>query len=368
MKSTVLYVLFFFAQTGGERRPIMVWPSTSTGSFFFSFFLVILIVVSIVVIMLFLSKRVQKRKSWESIYQFASTHHLNNEELLVLRVFYDSLLFPQQIDLTKNKKVFKNALIDYLQQKKGGISKEVIIFLDKLFIPSSISNRKVEEVNDLYIGEICSFEQEGEPFLCTVMEKRGDEILLSGKKITSNKIKINKPSKIYVFRPEIGGFLLEGITKEVRESSLTFKFFGETEFKGHEHLMISYKLKILLTAWPEPYYADDILNKKNTKPISESKKTTVEPFILEGTTSKVADRGVLFVVSEDASQDVITNQKLWEAELTINPNFVIRCKGKVVRSLKDNSLLFKFIDIKDNDREELYEFIKEFGGVREELI
>lgn len=331
---------------------------------------------------------------WNELQKFALARKCSQKDISILRKFYDSLTEEERelYLLPENRNKLKNALYRFfLRNNENPTEREVEVF-DKLFRSGSEFRKEILGLADLVIGEVAALEADGKEDLTYVMQKTETELLLSAKGISPELLVPGKETKLYVFRPTSGGYLLSGKVVKANSNGLVFLYSGKIERKGESHLMLLEKVRIEISPWPPKNQESSVeldrgkllLTEENIdkqieilkRIASEQRKKEDSPkFHIQEEAkafstfaSRLSDRGLLFAFPPGLSSDVWKYQDLWEVSFTLGPEHTFHLHGKMMPTKqKSDEFLLKFVDSDETMRKELYQIIKELGGVRESL-
>ena len=348
----------------------------------------------------------EKSKYWNIILHYSLKHGLDAQEIAIIKTFFTSLSRDKQEELASSmsKKMLHFLLLQYLRKFRSDHPKANVSILARLFIPGNMLHEKLSSIQDLYPGEACNILYNQKEFMCTVMKTVQNEVLLAHPDLNPTGLKAKEQIELYIFRPEFGSFTFHGEVKAIGKDTLIFQHTGALDYKNTQKLMAQIALKLVLTAFPEPYYYKSILAEKQReakknkvtpekkghyieelqldgsvkktfipdreeaseeRPIEPELMLNVKPLVIRGVTTKVSIRGLVFNPAEEPDSRDVNSQELWELELELDETHKIRCIGKLI--FNSGTYLFRYSNFNDRDRDRLERVIMKNDPVKEQL-
>jgi hypothetical protein len=392
---------------------IWTWPEFTSDTFWGLILFFIGFVVVIKAIQFIFSKQSDLQKGWNNIQSTALKKGFSTKELRILRDFYSTLSILEKQSAAKEftKGWFKGKLFRYLVESSGIDPENSVALYDKLYSKSGNTEDSLLEIHtaaDLLPGEAVSIEWKNEAHLTYITKVVNGDVYLSTygwKNHTSPK-----DASMYAFRPRVGGFLIHGkLGALVGGESIIFHSSGEAEKKGDQHLMLNRPTRVRFRSLPRVEEQHTSIHVHNPIDLFQDedspshKPSSVQDRILEERArkeaghidhpkasshssheqkhepshaenidfeiiaEKVSDRGIAFHLPDSISVEKIRQKSEFEAELTIDGYYFLKCTGKMVLGHNLHSSVFKFTSVKEEQRKEIYEVIKKAGGSRESL-
>lgn len=335
---------------------------------------------------------------WSVLMQYALRHRVRGDDLKLLRGFFDSLSGDETLQVTSDRRFFHSKLHDYLlaMEPVGRSSRELrrrVRVFDSLF-PNADFQLEIKTLHDVQPGEVCSLEFEAgqDPRLATVLRRKDDvdEIWIGVPDWhpPPNNGAIGATARLYVYRPAVGGFLIEGRILRAGRETVVFGEAGRIQASGNQHLMAEIEAPLTLSPWPPapPVHLEstdaDAADIQESAEAAEAGQAEVSPeevpasespVQIEGVTKLISDRAILFFTEDQAesrSFRLLEGQEVWEIDLVLPRGFALRCRGIVLPSRQGGGgrWLFKYLDATEGQRRALFEEIKAAGARRERLV
>ncbi|GBF50497.1 hypothetical protein LPTSP4_20230 [Leptospira ryugenii] len=373
---------------------VWIFP-TFHGIYIFYLFLLLLAAFVYVKVMNYLNHKQEKTSTgWNDFLKYAIARKCNQAEINILHAFYDSLE-PETAEYLlhpENRGKLKNALYKFFLSAPENPSEKEVELFDKLFRSSAEYRKEIQSLEDVTVGEVCALEADGREELTYVMQKTDSDVLLSAKALSKDFLEPGKKAKLYVFRPNSGGYLFPGEVTRSTEKGLIFHLTAPVEKKGEAHLMLPAKYTLIISPWPhEENEKENLLLDKNKLLLSEEnidrqiellkriakeqKQGKEERFKMKETprsftaiSERITDRGLTFEFPPTVSHDVWKHQDLWEVHFTFPDGPTVDVRGKMFPVKQKSDLyLLRFVDADESLRKLMYEEIKKRGGSRELL-
>lgn len=353
---------------------------------------IVLIVLLALLIFLFARwlylRRAGQEARWSVLFQYALRHRLRGPDLQVLRSFFDSLNEGESLQVLHNRRLLHARLHDYLYDARSIATRDRVRILDSMF-PLVDFQLEIKSLRDLQAGELCSLEFDRQTFLGTIVREKEVEVWVSipGWQVPDKLA--GTPAQVYVFRPNIGGFLLEGRILRSGKELLVFGDVSKITSQGNQHLMAEIEVPFRLTSWPPPTapearpgdqtgeagqaMAGSVTPEKDVAGRTGAAPPVPEPAQYLGTTKLISDRALLFFLNEgheSTQRLLLESQEVWEIDLSLPRGTSVRCRGVVLPSAQGarSRWIFKYIDADETLRRAIFEEIKRAGAKRERLV
>ncbi|MCC5816398.1 MAG: hypothetical protein JJT78_16735 [Leptospira sp.] len=388
---------------------ILIWPSVGEGDIAWLIVFILFMGITFYVINSLFRKQKMRTDSRGFAYSEIIGKNFSPDESKILKKFIDSL--PNQskeiLSQTKDWKVLRKSLFNYLLEAPNITPELAVRIYDRLYLGKTVNHSF--HVQDLNVGEIAALITPTGEELTRIVKNTTEDLLLSSPKSLIGDGKKNIEAKVYVFRPKQGGYFIPGIIVGAINHAILFHINGKPEHAGHAHLMIQEKFQIEINNWPliendeledsvflkitqneESEIQDDLklleseirkrfqigpkkIEKLPDSAISEKEKLeqnlkknqNINFFCLS---LKLSDRGLLFELPQDLESNFWKKSDLWEAKFQMPGGRYVVSKGKIFPSTgSDTRFIFKFVDMDESERVQIYEDIKKIGGEREIL-
>ncbi len=373
------------------EEPILYWPQFKLAAFIGTGVVLTLILIVYLFIRLRLAEQARRDAAWLSLANYGLKRKLTQQEMNLLRKFYDFLAPEDAAQALHNKRLFHAKMHDFLVENRHVEPRARVQLMDKLF-PEIDFQMEIKSLRDVQLGESCSVEFDGHRILGWIVKKTEEEIWISLPNWAPARTYIGDPAQIYFFRPNIGGFLVHGSLQRAGRNGVVFEKPERVEFYGDQHLMARIELPIRLTAWAPggqgpvlietaesaatpvaPASHADADTDSNT-PAAAAPAAAAEPHLapvqLEGETDRISDRALIFVFSRETThpERLIRKYEVWEADLVLPIGFRFKCRGRILPGSTPGRFIFRYLDASDLARRMLWEEIKSHGPEREQLV
>lgn len=345
---------------------LLTWPEPGTALITLGVvFFVMVLVVFLLTRWLYL-RRGQREARWSVVMQYALKHRLGGGDLRLLRRFFDTLGEDESMQVVNSKRLFHAKLHDFLARDDiGAQHRDRVRILDSLF-PAADFQVEVKSMRDLQAGEACSLEFEGETHLATIVKQRDEDLWISLPGWEPARDLANAAASVYVFRQNVGGFLLEGRLLRAGKGVAVFGHVSKITAHGNQHLMAEIEVPLRFTPWPPLPPAED---QPDEGPDAELRAVR-EPVVLTGLSKLVSDRALLFFFEEDMPDPfhlLERSGELWEIDMTLPRGYEFQCRGAIVPG-SHGRYLFKYVDATETQRRGIFDEIKHAGAKRERLV
>lgn len=391
---------------------IMIWPTVGETDFAWLVFFVLFMFFAFFIINHLFRKQKADRASHGFAYSEVIGRNFSPDEAKILKKFIDHI--PKEsrevLGATRNWKFLRKDLHDFLLNQPKVTPELAVRIFDRLFVDSQVDHSF--HVQDLQVGEVAALLTDRGEELTRIAKNTDEDLLLSSPKSLLDVNVKNHSAKLYVFRPKQGGFYIPGIVIGCMKDAILFHINGKPEHAGHAHLMLQEKFQVEINNWPrlqddqeedisdfvhisrneEVEVEEDLKSleaeirkrfavkptqaqaqkkkleekKQKAKNLEKIRKNqNIEFFCLA---VKLSDRGFLFELPEGEEPEFWKRSEIWQAKFQMPGGRYIDTKGKILPTEKTGSrLIFKFIDMEESLRIQIYEDIKKFGGEREVL-
>lgn len=369
---------------------ILTWPEVGSTHITFGILFVFGVLLVFVVTRGIYLRAGRRDARWSVLIQYAMRHQVRGKDLKILRRFYDGLTNDESLRVVDDRRYFHASLHDFLSSGRN-ISplhmRDRVRMLDSLF-PYANIQLDIKSIRDLQPGEICSleFDSPEEPRLCTILRRKNDAVWLSAPGWSPASMPDGDQAQIYIFRPDAGGFLIEGRILRAEKEAVLFGDIGQIQPYGDRHLMAAIEVPLTLIPWPpipaappQKMESEESQSPEASSPEAQSTPARVVPIQIQGTCKLVSDRALLFFTEDQSSgdegigrggRDLLEGQEVWEIDLVLPGGFAFRCRGIVLPSGQGGRgrWLFKYLDADESQRRAIFEEIKGAGPKRERLV
>jgi hypothetical protein len=318
------------------------------------YFLVIILVILIIIfifIKLYYKRKLISESKWNILYKYASQQRLSHVEMKYFKEFFKSLNSDEHLKIILSKKYLHENLFTFLEKRQDITAYDRVKFIEKLFTDIKFEIG-IKTLKDLHLGEKCALLIENQYFLCTILQKEYDKLFITSQDFFTTKLQESIKGSLYFYRPQIGGYLINGTIGNFFEENAYFTYDGSAiEKMGDQHIMAYIEFDVRLSLLPPPIEGD------------------ADAEIFKGITKKVSDRALLFK-SEDnlAFSQEVKNKSLWKIEIYFSEVFKFVCKGKIYGSNNgDQYYIFRYLDISDNTKKLLLRVISHNKPLREKM-
>lgn len=337
---------FVFLQNILNWPEVTTWVLTGIALFFLIMFFIY-----------FFTKRhytatAKEEANWHIIMNYGAKRGLITRELVILKEFYLGVNPQEREELIFSKKKLHSLFQDYLKERSGIDPEKKVELIEKLF-PRKEYLKEVKDTTDIYEGEICALEIDNKHYLANIMKIDRDELLLSVEHFQMERHTTNSHASIYIYRPSLGGFLLQSVVKALGDDSVNLLFGGLVEEKGDIHLMAEIDIEVKLTPWPTP--EDEELLNSHT---------------ITGTIMLLSDR--MFSMTSDKEDEMnylLKHHDLWQCKYTLPVGYNFSCRGTLALShATPESYIFTYLDASEQARNIVFAEIQAHSPVREKII
>lgn len=369
---------------------ILAWPQAGEAQVVF----IVLWFVALLLVFLFVRwiylRSGRRDARWAILMQYALRQRVRGDDLKLLRRFYDQLNDDDSVQVVTNRVVFHSRLHDFLRDdsRAGIVPRERVRILDSLF-PVGDAQLEVKSLRDLQAGEVCSLEfgPGPETHLSTILKLKEEELWIRVHGWQAPAAMKDVAARVYVFRHNLGGFLLDGRILRAEKELVVFGGVQRITSYGNQHLMAEIEVPLVLYPWPPPTakpltgtQSDATSAQPTDAPGSSGESASGtppdvvrRPVSITGTTHLISDRALLFFTEDQAGTydfHLLEGQEVWEIDLVLPRGFALRCRGVVLPSGKGGRgrWLFKYLDADENQRRAIFEEIKLAGAKREKLV
>ncbi len=341
---------------------LLTWPEPGTALITLGVVFVVLVLVVFFLTRWMYLRRGQREARWTVVMQYALKHRLGGSDLRLLRRFYDTLGEDESMQIVNSKRLFHAKLHDFLARDDIGTQhRDRVRILDSLF-PAADFQVEVKALRDLQAGEACSLEFDGETHLATIVKQRDEDLWISLPGWEPTRDLTNTAAYVYVFRQNVGGFLLEGRLLRVGKGVAVFGNVSKISSHGNQHLMAEIEVPLHFTPWPPLPSPGESSGDKEAGPR--------EPVVLRGMSKLVSDRALLFFFEEDMPDPfhlLERSGEMWELDMTLPRGYEFQCRGAIVPGSRGR-FLFKYVDATEAQRRRIFDEIKHAGAKRERLV
>jgi hypothetical protein len=265
--------------------------------------------------------------------------------------FFKSLNSNEHLKIILSKKYLHEILFTFLEKRQDITAYDRVKLIEKLFTDIKYEIG-IKTLPDLHLGEKCALLIENQYFLCTILIKEYDKLFITSQDFLTTRLQENIKGSLYFYRPQIGGYLINGTISNFFEENAYFTHDGSPiEKMGDQHIMAYLEFEVRLSLLPPPIEGD------------------TEAEIFKGITKKISDRSLLFKSLDNlAFSQEVKNKSLWEIEIDFSEDFKFVCKGKIYASNKrDQYYIFRYLDVSDNTKKLLFWVISHNNPLREEI-
>lgn len=372
-------------------KPFLIWPQVGPENALQLLLALVVIAIPLIIAGIYVKHYLANAQRWILISSFATKRALDLAETNLLKVFFDHLSSSEKERIIHDRGHFRSSLFAFLHNHPGDARREIRL-IDKLF-PDMKHWHEVLSPSDLQPGEACALEIAKHQLLGIVLSIDNDFMTVSLRRDSAPPEKGQKVG-VYVYRPQIGGFVLEAEVTQSWPGGVQLRHTGEIANQGELHLMTRLQAPIKLKPWSDPtaHRSESTSqagprgappgdlpaeNNEGQEPTLESdvgsgseqvdkgQALAIEEIV--GTIDRISDRGLVF-----RSRNMPPNGPppgVWQMEAVIADGFLLDCRGKVMRAgHAQDRFLFRFLDLSDNARHVIHSEIKRLGGEREQLV
>jgi hypothetical protein len=337
----------------GVDADILRMPDFDIHSLWYLAYFLVAILTLIILVQWRVHKQSDKNSLSNRFMQITMRRGLTKVQLAAVDVFFKTLNPHEQDEIMLSQKALANHLHQYLDRHPALSATDRVEIFDKL-LPGIVSQIEIKSVADLRIGELAAIDINKKSILATILKTKDNQILLS----LSEKIAATGPAAahIYAYRPNLGGFLMEGQIIKSNGQSIVFQFSGKIDFRGDQHLMTQVAVGFEITRWPKPEVEIDGEKTPETAELGHDQ--------FNGYTEKLSDRAMLVNFATKPPEWVIKKQEYWEMKLELPENPLV-CRVKITPYKTNYTWLVRPVDLDAADRNRLYRFISANEPVRE---
>jgi hypothetical protein len=350
----------------------------------------------------------------------ALIRRLTPAESKVIKLFVSRLKpeLREKLLLTGNWLLVKQELYHFLISSKKLQPEIAVRIFDKIYLKKPLPHEFTEK--DIIIGEIAALILPGGEELVRIVRKTDQDILLSAVQSDLGTGVKKISTKLYLYRPHQGGFYLPGEIIGILNDAIIFHITGKIEHAGHAHLMLTNRFPAHISSWPEIPDSSPGTNEWEDHPLLEpdpeaeeveseieklqeeiqkrfykdsKKDPKVAKLPMENITresnraqenqrdlrlrknihfdcdaTKLSDRGIVFELPEGMEPDFWKRSEFWMIRFHSPRGREMNIRGKILLSSERGSrFLFRFMDLDEGTRLQIYNEIKDRGGVREVL-
>ncbi|MBX7058128.1 MAG: hypothetical protein K1X75_08665 [Leptospirales bacterium] len=354
--------------------PVFSWAFAAPGLIFIFILLVIVFISRLRYL-----KEGQRKALWLSLAKFAVKRKLTPGELSLLKHFYDHLTEEEQDEAMHSKRKLHARLHDYLAHHSQIPARERVQMMDKLF-PEIDFHMEVKSINDVQLGELCSAEFEEHRMLGAIVKKSDGALFVSLPDWRPHHDYAGVAARLYFFRLNIGGFLMDGSLQRASPGGVVFEPSGAVEFLGERHLMMQISIPALFTAWSveahgpvqvaaPPQESGSAASAAGADATAAPPAASL-PLQFQGVTDRVSDRALVFVINRPSSaiEQLLHRYEVWEGDLELPGGFRLRCLGKITRAPGPDRFLFRYLNLSEAARNVLWQTIQTHNPEREKLL
>jgi hypothetical protein len=305
---------------------------------------------------------------WHKFLHLGLKHHLDPQELVLLRRFYDHLSFQEKKNLTGSKDQLYKKMFIFLSGINDVKLHEFVEIMARLFLHPASQNR-IENLRDLYKGEVIFIETDQRSFLGAVMEHSPGE---SGKNVsvyvlnTPDYIKLNgQKARVFAYRLNQGSYLIDVQIEEASGTALRLKDEGNIIFKSDE--ILDARIEFLIRMYPVPtlHEINLIEAEKKDPHISKHHRQTDE--FLDGQSIQISGKAMLLELDDNSRIHYDRKRENWELVFEYpGGSEVLTIKGSMFPLPGSASrFLFKFTDTVQETKEKIGQLILESNPFRE---
>ncbi len=319
-------------------------------------------------------KRIRIQDRWTELLNLSYQKGLSPNQIRVLKTFFFGLPFKLSHSLLEDWGAFKKLLAENLNRVTDISNELKVRLMDRLFLPGMDSDHPIEKSADLAIGESIGLEIDSRHYMGSVIEKKEKDLLVCIPNWGPPPGLAGKDSKLYAYRPEIGGYLFTGSILSTKKDCVYFRHSGQFESKVYFHLMVEKALSVKFTSWPQvDESASFAVDPKAVDDVGKSIPILKKNLIVYGHTYKVSDRALSFSFKTDTDFDTYqeNEQIVWEMTLLMPDNSTLICRGKIMNLEHQRGIsgtfFYKFIDLSDTDREKIFHWIQANHPIKEKM-
>lgn len=327
------------------------WPEATAFDYMIIAAFALVILIAFIVLRGYYSRKLDKERTWLKILNYARDRDIGDAQISILRSFFFSLPRKEGARFAEDKSPFYDRLFGFLE-KRGDVSEEKKVQLLDLFFAPDIKACMdgIASLKDLREGEACALDFVDDRYLGTIIKVKSPVVLIHVPDMQGeDEERWSDPVKLYIYRHDAGGFLLSGFSLSTGEQFLYFWHDGTVTPMSESHLLAEAALQFELLPWPQKERAEAI----------------------SGITDKITDRAFSFYFAcpADAETYEDNREEIWELTLPLSEDYSFVCRGRILRSKEDlpDLYYFKYIDVSEDDRYLLFNFLKSAGGRREIL-
>jgi hypothetical protein len=346
----------------------MYWKDNPYQSFEYIPWIILFAVVFIGAV--YLISRIYKSQTdlWHKFQHSGLKHHLDPQELMLLRRFYDHLGIQERKTLIDSKEKFYKKMFIFLSGIHDVKLHESVEIMARLFLHPASQNR-IEHLRDLYKGEVIFIETDNRRFLGAVMEhtpeESENEIAVYIVKISDFASLIGNKAKVYAYRINQGSFFIDVQIEQASETALRLTDDRNIVFKSEEKLAA--KIEFLIRMYPVPtlHERNLIETEKNDPQVSQHHRKTDD--FLDGQSIQISGKAILLELDDHSRIHYDRKREMWELVFEYpGGSEIITLKGSMFPLPGSASrFLFKFTDADTETKEKIGQLISESNPFRE---
>lgn len=337
----------------GVDADILRMPEFDLHSLWYLAYFLIVVLLVIIIIQWRVNRQNSKNSLSNRFMQITMRRGLTKAQLAAVDVFFKGLNHHEQDEIMLSQKAFENHLHHYLDSHPGLSAADRVEIFDKM-LPGIVPQIEIKSVADLRLGELAAVDINKKSILATILKTRDNQVLLS----LTEKIQLTArtPAHLYAYRPNLGGFLMDGQIIKSNGQSIIFEFSGKIEFRGDQHLMTQVAVAFSITRWPKAE-----VEIEGEKTVEETELGHDE---FDGYTEKLSDRAMVVNFTTKPPDWAIKKQEYWELSLNLPENPLV-CRVRIVPYKTNQSWMLRPVDLEAAERNRLYKFIAANEPVRE---
>ena len=319
-------------------------------------------------------KRLEIQNRWTELLNISYHKGLSPNQIRVLQKFFFDLPIKLSGVLLEDWGSFRRLLAEYLNTVTDISNELKVRLMDRLFLPGMDEVQPIEKTTDLMIGETIGLEIENKHYMGSVIEKKNKDLLVCIPNWGPPHGLQGKDTKLYAYRPEIGGFLFSGAILSTKKDCIYFRHSGSFESKVYYHLMVEQPLSVKFMSWPQ---VDESAGSAPDPKASDNGEVEIplikKNVVVYGQTFKISDRVLSFSFKSDADlQGYRDNEQIvWEMTLLMPDSSTFICRGKMINLDQQDGqsgiFFFRYIDLSDIDRDKLMHWIQANHPVKEKM-
>ncbi len=338
-----------------EIQTIQVdWPDVTPWTIAGIILFIVLVIMIYLVMRRYYRLKVEKDMCWFKLLSLAHRRELSIKQINILRDFFKTLKHDVCISVVSSDEGLKNALFKYLDRRGDIETPERLVLIENLFNGKD-AQHAVTSLDDLYEGEPCGLEYGDTNSLGRIIQLKIPYVLVHVPRMKGDRSLRGYGARLYVHRPGVGGYALEGSIYQTGDEYIYFKHHGPIEELKDRGIIVDVELLVQLKIWPEK---DGML---------ENKKKSIR-----GITEKISERVFTFSFNSDEDYSLYNNNRneIWQLSLPLSENTTFFCRGRIIPPRDgDNEEIFyfKYIDVSESNFEKLFQFLVEHNPRRGDI-